>query len=50
MSRADLLKKLFNKYKLNDHEGFIEIANEIIEDERKMNHSKLADDLARIIS
>jgi len=35
MARADLLKKLFSNFKTNDREGFVRIANEIIEDERK---------------
>jgi AAA+ superfamily predicted ATPase len=50
MARADLLKKLFSNFKTNDREGFVRIANEIIEDERKKNHVVLADELRMIIN
>jgi AAA+ superfamily predicted ATPase len=50
MARADLLKKLFSNYKTGDREGFLKIANEIIEDEKKKNHAILADELRMIIS
>lgn len=50
MARADLLKKLFSNFKTNDREGFVKVANEIIEDERKKNHGILADELRMIIS
>jgi len=50
MARADLLKKLFSNFKTNDREGFVRIANEIIEDERKKNHGILADELRKIIN
>ncbi|MDR1179259.1 MAG: AAA family ATPase [Spirochaetales bacterium] len=50
MARADLVKKLFSSFKTNDREGFIKTANEIIEDERKKNHSTLAEELRMIIS
>jgi AAA+ superfamily predicted ATPase len=49
MARADLLKKLFSNFKTNDREGFVKIANEIIEDERKKNHGVLAEELRMII-
>lgn len=50
MARADLLKKLFSSYTNNDTELFIKIAQEIIDDERKKNHSILADDLSMILA
>lgn len=50
MARADLLKKLFSNFKTNDREGFVKVANEIIEDERKKNHGILADELRMIIN
>lgn len=49
MARADLLKKLFSSFKHDDKDTFYKIANEIIEDERKKNHSILADDLKMIL-
>lgn len=50
MARADLLKKLFSSFKIDDREAFLKFANEIIEDERKKNHGILADELKMIIS
>lgn len=49
MARADLLKKLFTSHKIGDEGTFMKVALEIIEDERKKNHSILADDLKRIL-
>lgn len=49
MARADLLKKLFNSFKHEDKDGFYKTANDIIEDERKKNHSILADELKMIL-
>ena len=34
MARADLLKKLFSSFKVEDREAFLRVAEEIIEDER----------------
>jgi len=50
MARADLLKKLFSSFKIDDRESFLKVANDIIEDERKKNHGILADELKMIIS
>jgi SpoVK/Ycf46/Vps4 family AAA+-type ATPase len=50
MARGDLLKKLFSNFKTNDNEGFVNTANEIIEDERKKNHCTLAAELRMIIN
>lgn len=50
MARADLLKKLFSSFINDDRELFIKIAREIIVDERKKNHSVLADDLEMILN
>ncbi len=49
MARADLIKKLFSSYKNNNDELFMKIANEIIDDEIKKNHTILADDLKVIL-
>lgn len=49
MARADLLKKLFSSFINDDRELFIKTAREIITDERKKNHSILADDLEMIL-
>ena len=50
MARADLLKKLFSSFKIEDREAFLRVAEEIIEDERKKNHGILANELKTIIS
>ena len=50
MARADLLKKLFSSFINEDKELFLKTANEIIVDERKKNHSLLADDLELVLS
>lgn len=50
MARADLLKKLFSSYNNNDRESFLKTAQEIITDERKKNHTLLADELERVLS
>jgi SpoVK/Ycf46/Vps4 family AAA+-type ATPase len=50
MARADLLKKLFSSFKTDDKDSFLKIADDIIDDERKKNHSILADELKTIIS
>jgi AAA+ superfamily predicted ATPase len=50
MARGDLVKKLFSSFKSNDRDGFLKTANEIIEDERKKNHSVFAEQLRMIIS
>lgn len=50
MARADLLKKLFSSFNNDDKEMFIKTAHEIIADERKKNHSILADDLEMVLN
>ena len=50
MARADLLKKLFSSFNNDDRELFIKTAHEIIADERKKNHSILADDLEMVLN
>lgn len=50
MARADLLKKLFSSFNNDDRELFIKTAHEIIDDERKKNHSILADDLEMVLN
>ena len=50
MARADLLKKLFTSHKAGDNEGFLRVANDIIEDEQKKNHGVLAYELKAILN
>ncbi len=50
MARADLLKKLFSSFNNDDRELFIKTAHEIIADERKKNHSILANDLEMVLN
>ena len=50
MTRADLLKKLFSSFNNDDRVQFINIANQIIDDERKKNHKVLADDLEIVLN
>lgn len=50
MARADLLKKIFSSFNSNDRELFTRAAHEIIKDERKKNHSILANDLEMILN
>lgn len=50
MARADLLKKLFSSYVNEDKDLFLKTAHEIINDERKKNHSILADDLEMVLN
>ena len=50
MARADLLKKLFSSYNNDDRELFIKTAYELIADERKKNHSILADELEMVLN
>lgn len=50
MARADLLKKLFSSFKQDDNDSFYKVASEIIEDERRKNHSILADELRIILN
>ncbi len=47
--RSDLIKKLFRSYAENNKDKFVEIANEVIKEEEKMNHHLLAKDLKKII-
>jgi SpoVK/Ycf46/Vps4 family AAA+-type ATPase len=50
MARADLIKRLFRSYRGNDHSGFMNAAQGIIEEERKKNHGILAEELSRILN
>lgn len=43
--RSDLVKALFKAHLNDDEQGFIETANEIIREEEKKHHNKLAKDL-----
>lgn len=47
--RSDLIKKLFLSHAENNKDKFVEIANEVIKEEEKMNHHLLAKDLKKII-
>lgn len=49
MARADLLKKLFTGYQRRDDQAFRQAAEELIVDERKKEHSILANELERIL-
>jgi SpoVK/Ycf46/Vps4 family AAA+-type ATPase len=49
MARADLLKKLFTGYQRRDDQAFRQAAEELIVEERKKQHSVLANDLERIL-
>lgn len=49
MSRGDLLKKIFRSYKAGNNEAFHEAAREIIDEERKKNHTILANELEKIV-
>ncbi len=48
--RSDLMKMLFQAYADNDNKKFIQVANEIIEDEEKKKHNLLVKDLKKILS
>lgn len=49
MARADLLKKLFTGYQRRDDQAFRQAAEELIVEERKKQHSILANELERIL-
>jgi SpoVK/Ycf46/Vps4 family AAA+-type ATPase len=49
MPRADLLKKLFAGYQRRDDQAFRQAAEELIVEERKKQHSILANELERIL-
>lgn len=49
MSRADLLKKMFQSYERGDDSGFRSAAGEVIAEERKKKHDILADQLEGIL-
>jgi len=48
--RTELVKKLFQSYVENEREKFIEVANEVINEEEKKKHHLLVKDLRKIIS
>jgi len=48
--RSELMKMLFQAYADNDNKKFIQVANEIIKDEKKKKHNLLAKDLKKILS
>jgi len=49
MARADLLKKLFAGYQRRDDQAFRQAAEDLIVEERKKQHSILANELERIL-
>lgn len=49
MARADLLKKLILSFRGRDERGFVEAAEQIIEEERKKHHPVIANELERIL-
>lgn len=50
MARSDLLKEMFRSYARGDDASFRRVAESIVQDERKKNHSLLADELERLLS
>lgn len=48
--RSDLIKSLFMAYAEKDDTKFLDIANEIISDEAKKNHTLLAKDLKKVLN
>ncbi len=50
MARADLIKRLFERYQKRDDAGFRAAAEEIVAEERKKHHLVLADELQRILA
>lgn len=49
MARSDLLKAMFLNYSRGDDAGFRAVALEIIQEERRKNHSLLADELEGLL-
>lgn len=49
MARSDLIKRLFRSFQKGDRPSFIEVAREVIEDERRKQHTALAQELSEII-
>ncbi len=50
MARADLLKRLFRSYQGRDDASFRDVAEEIIEEERRKHHVVVARELERILA
>lgn len=49
MTRADLIKKLLQSHQKRDDKAFREVADEIVQEERKKHHPVLANELERIL-
>jgi SpoVK/Ycf46/Vps4 family AAA+-type ATPase len=49
MARSDLIKRLFRSFQREDRSGFLDAAREVIEDERRKQHSTLANELTAIL-
>lgn len=49
MARAALLKRLFASYKRADNAGFLAASKEIIDEERRKNHTVLANELTHML-
>jgi len=49
MASGELLRKLFQTYRRRDDQGFVQVAERIIAEERAKRHHALADDLAHIL-
>lgn len=49
MTRSDLLKRLFRSFQKGDCPSFVEAAREVIESERRKNHTVLAQELTEIL-
>ena len=50
MASGELLRKLFQTYRRRDDQGFVDVAERLIADERAKHHNLLADDLAQILN
>ncbi len=49
MARSDLIKRLFRSFQKGDRPSFLEAAHEVIEDERRKQHTALARELTEIL-
>jgi SpoVK/Ycf46/Vps4 family AAA+-type ATPase len=49
MARSDLIKRLFRSFQKGDRPSFLEAAREVIEDERRKQHTALARELTEIL-
>lgn len=50
MASGELLRKLFQTYRRRDDQGFVQVAERLIAEERAHHHNLLADELEQILS